>query len=89
MVHGVPFASYPNEVAQCQGDPHHGGRGARCLPAVGRNKNAEHQLQGQNQLHRHGLAGRDAAPDLGEVAVLEVMRLCGGAVRPLGLTSSL
>lgn len=53
---------YPDEVAHCHRSSS-GCRGARAA-AVSGGENAEHELEGQDELHRHRLANRGTAPDL-------------------------
>lgn len=57
---------YPDEVAHCHRSSNCGCRGARVLTAVSGGENAEHELEGQDELHRHRLANRGTAPDLCE-----------------------
>lgn len=53
-------SAHPHKVAQCDGQANGQGWGAHRAGAagVGRGEDAERQLEGQNQLHHHGLAGR-------------------------------
>lgn len=59
------FVPYPNEVAQRHRGPNHGSWGAQRLPTVRGSEDTEHQLQRQDQLHGHCLAGGSAVVDLG------------------------
>lgn len=67
---GVPCAPYPDEVAHCHRGSNCGCRGARGLTAVSGGQNAEHELEGQDEFHRHRLASRGIAPDLCEQGVM-------------------
>lgn len=84
---GVPCAPYPDEVAHCHRGSNCGCGGARGLTAVGGGENAEHELEGQDELYRHRLAGRGTAPDLcraggSGVGYAGASGLCPGMVSP-------
>lgn len=59
--------TYPQEVAQGHGEAYGESRGARVLSTalIGGGKDAEHQLQRQEELHSHRLASCRAVAELG------------------------
>ena len=63
----TPPPAYPEEVPQGEGEAHGQGHGARAAipPLVERGKDAEHELERQEDLHHGGLAHAHARVQLG------------------------
>lgn len=59
--------TYPKEVAQDHGETNGEGGSAQVVSTalISRGENAEHQLQGQEQLHSNGLASCCVVAELG------------------------
>lgn len=59
--------TYPEEVAHDHREADGEGRGAQVVSTalIGGGEDAEHQLQGQEKLHSHGLASCCAVAELG------------------------